>query len=388
MDEGDPRIEVGPEAVDERQRERDLGDEHEARPATGERPGQELRVDRGLAAAGDAVEQDDPRAPAGHCPFYGLNGRRLLRAELAAFGPAPAPPGRPRLQRAPGRLASVDLHEAPASERCHRRRPVAGRELGRRQPARRGRGEILEQGTLARAETSRPRGVRRRGGRSAPSAARRRRQAASSRGRSGRASRAPGAGGGARAGPPRPRCSARPWAPRRGPRGSPRPRARGRRSRPGRDRSGRSGRSRISRGIRGPALGDELQPLEHARREHGPERQRGWRQVPIGDPFGQAHPKGREERAVRAHAPDDRLRLDARHLGAGPQHDPERLPPAELDQHRLPHREISERVRHPVRVRAVPRRACRVDRDRDDSVVRHDLRPACGGPGGQPSRRG
>ena len=45
--------------------------------------------------------------------------------------------------------------------------------------------------------------------------------------------------------------------------------------------------------------------------------------------------------------------------------DPERLPPPELDEHRLAGLEIGERVRHEVGVRPVPAASGRVDRDLD-----------------------
>ena len=50
VDERDPRVEVGPEPIDERQRQGDLRDEHEGRPAGLERRGDRLDVDRGLAS--------------------------------------------------------------------------------------------------------------------------------------------------------------------------------------------------------------------------------------------------------------------------------------------------------------------------------------------------
>ena len=61
VDECDPSIEVGPEAIDERQRERDLRDQDEGRAARFEARRDRLDVDGRLAAAGDAVEQERAR---------------------------------------------------------------------------------------------------------------------------------------------------------------------------------------------------------------------------------------------------------------------------------------------------------------------------------------
>jgi hypothetical protein len=61
MDERDLDAEIGPEPVDERRRERDLGHEHEGRPAELETGRDRLHVDRRLATAGDALEQERRR---------------------------------------------------------------------------------------------------------------------------------------------------------------------------------------------------------------------------------------------------------------------------------------------------------------------------------------
>ena len=64
MDERDAGVEVGPQPVDEREGQRDLRHEHERRPSGFERRGDRLDVDRGLAAAGHAVEQERARVRA------------------------------------------------------------------------------------------------------------------------------------------------------------------------------------------------------------------------------------------------------------------------------------------------------------------------------------
>ena len=75
MDERDIRVEIGAQPIDERRRERDLGDEHEHRPAGLERRHDGLDVDRGLAPARDALEQERSRD----------------RGRPARFGPRPRP---------------------------------------------------------------------------------------------------------------------------------------------------------------------------------------------------------------------------------------------------------------------------------------------------------
>ena len=69
VEHGDPGGQLGTEAVDDGRRQRDLGDQQEGRPARGERGGDGLDVDRGLAAAGHAVEEEraSGRWPRGPC---------------------------------------------------------------------------------------------------------------------------------------------------------------------------------------------------------------------------------------------------------------------------------------------------------------------------------
>ena len=112
----------------------------------------------------------------------------------------------------------------------------------------------------------------------------------------------------------------------------------------------------------------------------------------LGDPCRKAHAELRQQRAVGAHPVEDRLRLDPLDLGAGPEHDPERLPAPELDQHRFARGEVHEPLGNAVRERPKARATGRIDRDRGDPLGGHDvqfeLRPAFDDPGSRPSRRG
>ena len=131
MDQRDPDAEVRPEPVDDRHRERDLRHEDEGRPAGLERGHDRLDVDRGLAAAGHAVEQErrrvagrDRRAGPARPPPPGARSatrraaaRRGARAAGRRAGGAAAPGprrrrgragrGRPRSRCRGGRRASV-----------------------------------------------------------------------------------------------------------------------------------------------------------------------------------------------------------------------------------------------------------------------------------------
>ena len=78
VDERDAGVEVGPQPVDERQRHRDLGHEDERRPTRLERRRDRLDVDRRLAAAGHAVEQQRSRIAGLDRARRPLDGLRLL----------------------------------------------------------------------------------------------------------------------------------------------------------------------------------------------------------------------------------------------------------------------------------------------------------------------
>jgi hypothetical protein len=99
--EGDPSVQIGPQPVDERECQGDLRDEDEGRATRLERMGDRLDIDRGLAAAGDPVEQEGPRVvrvDGGLDPGDRLG---LCRNEVAGRRPAAASAGR---RAASGRL--------------------------------------------------------------------------------------------------------------------------------------------------------------------------------------------------------------------------------------------------------------------------------------------
>ena len=311
----DPRVEVGPQPVDEREGEGDLRHEHERRPSGLERRGDRLDVDRGLATAGHAVEQERARVAGGdrgHDPGdrLGLGGQ-----EVARGGPAAAPAGR-------------SCRERPA-------RAFADLGLGQTAPDEPGRAPSVRGG-----RPGRPRAVRRLG--AAASSARR----STWRGPSGRpGDRLPGRQRGSRRpsrveepdpalvawpGARRPAASIRgspgppPRAPRRRRRSPARP------SGPARSRTGRgpraswSSRSVVaraaasarapppSRGCPSPGLrpvrgqlGDQLEPFEQARRQHRPQDERRRRQVVPRDRRRQRESQ-RAAAAARRRGPDRR----------------------------------------------------------------------------------
>ena len=93
----------------------------------------------------------------------------------------------------------------------------------------------------------------------------------------------------------------------------------------------------------------------------------------IGDPAGERQAQRRQERPVGADAVQDRLRRDRRERHRLSHDDPERLPPAEFDEHRLARLEIAETVRYHVGVCPVPAPASGINRDLDGAapVDRH-----------------
>ncbi len=141
-------------------------------------------------------------------------------------------------------------------------------------------------------------------------------------------------------------------------------------------------------GLLRAAFRDELQPLEHARREHGPQRDRRRRKVVVGDPRREAHAELGQERPIGPHPIEHGLRLDTRHQLARTEHDPQRLSAPELDEHGFAGSEIRQGFGNAVRVRPDARAACRVDSDRDEPLGGHELRRGCVGRGSRPSRRG
>ena len=137
VDQRDPGVEVGPQPVDERQRQRDLGHQHERRPAGIETGGDRLDVDGRLAAAGDPSRSSGVgsraaiaapiRPTASACGP--VSSRRGGTAAASSGGPVGKRPARPLAGldgREPRRTspASADVPWRPASRAAGS--PVAG----------------------------------------------------------------------------------------------------------------------------------------------------------------------------------------------------------------------------------------------------------------------
>ncbi len=366
VDERHPRVEVGPEPVDERHREGDLGDEHEHRPAAFERGGDRLDVDRRLAPARHAVEQERRRISSLEGRADRADGLRLRLGQRRRHWPSAPDAGRPSPERATWSFADVDRGQSTPDEAGQRRRPVAARQRSRGQPGRRSGHELLEQVTLA--GTERPSRL----------------SLACLEGLDDRTSIVGGgcpaliawATGRGEQGPVEVDQAASGEVPQ--PSGEADPALRRRkvadRQRPGPElvEEGPIGvidRSRAlvrGRGPIGPQLGDELEPLEDPRREHRPKHDGGRREIRLGDPPGQGKGQRREQRTVGADPIGDRLRLQARSRGGRSEHDPERLPPAEFDQDGLTRLEVHQSLGDRVR-EAPASRTGRVDGHLDET---------------------
>ena len=124
---------------------------------------------------------------------------------------------------------------------------------------------------------------------------------------------------------------------------------------------------------RGRHLGDQLEPLEHARREHRADHRRQRREVPVGDQGGEAERERRQERAVAPDPGGDRADLAplGRGRGTGADHDADRLAAAlaERDEHGLAGLDRAERGRRRVGVGPGPGPGRGVDRDLDQHVA-------------------
>ena len=162
VEHGDPRRQVGAEPVDDRRGEGDLRDQQERRAAGREGRRDRLDVDRGLAAARHAVEEDRRRvatrrrrrararaaaawSAVSAAPRAARRGARPGGRRAAVAGARAPPRGRGRAGRgrrcadAPWRSASGAGREpvavAPGRRRRVRGRRLAGRELERAPPA-------------------------------------------------------------------------------------------------------------------------------------------------------------------------------------------------------------------------------------------------------------
>ena len=155
VEDGDARLEIRPEPVDEGHREGDLRDEDEGRPAAPERRGDGLDVDGGLAAAGHAVEEERRRVASLDRLVRRGDGLCLFRGQGRAGGTAATQPDRPGRERQSRPLPDVDLDEAAPDEAGDRPVAVPFRRSCCRDPGGlrvRRRGELGERGRLARTE--------------------------------------------------------------------------------------------------------------------------------------------------------------------------------------------------------------------------------------------
>ena len=378
VEDPDPHREVGTQPVDDRRRERDLGDQQQRRATRRQAGGDRLDVDRGLAAPGDAVEQgrrrvaplesrEDDRERLG----LGVGEARLGRPRAAdARGPAKQRPART--------LPDFRAQEAAPDEAGDGRGAVALGERGCRRAVgsvrgHRLAGHLVQRGNLARSE--RPAGEALAGGEP-------------------RVRRRPVGG------QPQPSLVARTHGGDQQRPGEVDEARVGERPQPPQERRATLGRGQVAHGTRTPGelveqvqlhgrqvgirltqtrlpgrrhLGDQLQPLEHARRQHRPDHRRQRREIPVGDEGSEAERERRQEGAIAAHASGNRSDLAALGRGRRPgtNDDADRLAAALAERHEdgLAGLKGTERGRGQVRVgpRTGPGR--RVDRDLDQHVV-------------------
>ncbi len=184
--------EARPRGPHQHRRERDLGHQQDRALAEGERPLDAAQVDLGLAAAGDAVQQERPEATAldsvDEHPQHGLLvcGRRERRAlDRGQTGGQRAPPARPRCAGRPspraarprpaqrGPIANQVGHAGTAARRRESRQQLGLRPAGglERQLAAHGHLSLAKAGRIEAPARPRRR-PRRAGGRRAPAGSR------------------------------------------------------------------------------------------------------------------------------------------------------------------------------------------------------------------------
>ena len=311
VDERDPRVEVSPQPVDERQGQGDLGDQDEGRPAGLERGRDGLHVDRSLAAAGHPVEQERTRIPGPDRGDDLPDGLRLGGQKIARRGTAAAQSDGSGGQRPARPLADIGVGEPSTDEPRDRRVAVPAGEVRRRLLPGGRDGELPERCDLARSERpprgglavrQRCRGVATRGREADP--------ALIARARAGAAQRpleADPAGGGHR---PQAAQQARPAVGT----GQVADGARAALELRQQVRIGRVVRHPRRRTGMGPRreLGDQVEPLEESRRQHRPEDEGRRGEIVAGDPACQPEGQERQERTVGPDPVGDRLGRDRR----------------------------------------------------------------------------
>ena len=322
------------------------------RPASSD-VGDRLDVDRGLAAAGDAVEQERSRVARRDRRPDALDGLGLGGQQVAGRRPAAAPTGRSVGERSARALADLGLGEAAPDEPGDRTACRGGRPGRPPAPPRPAPAASSASASTCRGPSGRP------GGRSpAASDAARLAPGLGQRGSSARSAARRPAPSSVHSRLTRPSRLERPEATQEA-----RPAVRGRRGRgpaAARARAGRGGRRRRRRrravaprpSRPGRQLGDELEPLEQPGRQHRPQDERRRRQVVRPRSSGRAQGQRRAGAARRrGRGRRSAWRADGRdRRTASPSDDPERLPPPELDEDRLAGLEVGERLRDEVRV--------------------------------------
>ena len=375
VEQGDSDVQLGPQAIDDRQGQGDLGHEQEARPAELEGRRDRLDIDGRLAAARHPVEQERRGVGLLEGPPNEPGRLGLRPGQARGLRPGPAPSRRPAGVGPPGPLADLDRDQAAPGEPGQGRRPVASGQLRPGHPSGLS-GQLGQEVALA--------GTKRSPGDPGPGAAGFRRGAARRRDQDpalvARTAR------GRREGPiqveqapcrevPQPPNQAGPAL--RGGQVTDGPRPGGKLIEQ-RGISRRQGRSGVGRGVvmrrraDRAGLGDELEPLEHGWREHRPEDERRRGQVVTGDPARQLEAEPRQEWAVGPDPIHDGLELQAGGglLGWLAEHDPERLAPAVLDEDRLAGLQAGQASRNGVGVRPGAGGTGRVDRDFDQPLER------------------
>ena len=445
MQDGDGDPQLHPQPVHDRRGERDLRNEEEGRTPGRERRRDGLDVDRGLAPAGDAVEQQGRGVATLDRLEHERHGARLGPREdrtggsCAALERTPAGAGPARA------LAYLRANEPTTHQPGDRRCPVDVRESRCRRPVRRAPGvarapsrrlredrpvglvglvrevrevreirEVRENGSLADPQDPPGRAFARgqRLGRAPPVIGQPQPALVARAGR--RREQRPRQVEQARVGQ-RPEPAEQAGAPfgRRQVTHGPRPSGDlveqvdlhrgqavavrlvdGRRVAVGRVARGRSLAER--RLARGRDLGHQLQPLQHPGRQHRPDHDRQRGQVPPGDDAREGQRERRQQRPVAPHPGHDPAHLAGRrrgHVRTRPDDDPDSLAAATAERHedRLAGFDVGQVGGQAVRPGSRPGPRGRVDGNLDQGVggnLRGDGPRPCRSAGGGRRRNG
>jgi len=355
VNDRDRCLEVGPQPVDERHGEGDLGYEHEGRPTDRLGSHDRLGVNGGLSPAGDAVEEDGRRVPLFERLPDSIHSRGLRGAQLGARRSRAPCPERPVRKGPAGSLAHVAGDEASPHQAGHGRgqgRTGQNRAREARLPGGIDRAQELRLSdaewatSLALPPVECPQGFHAFGGERQPALV-----ARAGTGPSQRPIQREQAATGKRAEAP----------------GEPRS-ALGRREVADEARPRRElleevevlGCKAIRRrttarfGALAPPLGypfgDQLQALEHARGQHRPDHGGRRSQEVGGDPAGELERQGRQQRAIGANAFEEGLDRVRSSLGPAQDHT-EGLALPELDEDGLAGPYVGQPPGHLVGVR-------------------------------------